>query len=94
MTQVSVKCQNNRFVAKSGQLKEDAFFSILKLHKVDLEPSQVSKIKKECSKKKAGSSDLLINYTEALAIMNVDLGEAAVRDEIKWGVASQTKERK
>jgi hypothetical protein len=30
----------------------------------------------------------MINYNEALAIMNVDLGEAAVRDEIKWGVSS------
>ena len=38
--------------------------------------------------KKAGSSVWVIKYSEALVGLNVDLGEAAVRDEIKWTTAS------
>ena len=30
----------------------------------------------------------MIKYNEALTALNVDLTEAALRDEVKWGVAS------
>jgi hypothetical protein len=47
-------------------------------------------MKKDFRKKKAGSSVQMIAYSDALAAINVDLGEAAVRDEIKWGVSTSS----
>jgi hypothetical protein len=45
-------------------------------------------IKKDFSKKIAGKPDAMILYNEAVASMNVDLPAAALRDEVKWEVAS------
>jgi hypothetical protein len=45
-------------------------------------------IKKDFSKKIAGKADAMILYNEAIAGMNVDLTAAALRDEVKWEVAS------
>ena len=68
---------------KTGLVKEDAFFEILNLHEVALEEARISQLKKEFGQKKVGSN-FLIDYSAALASITVDLGEAAVRDEVKW----------
>ena len=95
MSQLAAKGQQNRTKAKvkalfksidaekTGLIKEDAFFEILNLHEVSLEESQKSQLKKEFGQKKVGSI-LLIDYSAALASIGVDLGEAAIRDEVKW----------
>ena len=69
-------------------MKESAFFSILELHGIELEKGQRAAIKKDFSKKIAGKPDVMILYNEAIASMNVDLTAAALRDEVKWEVAS------
>lgn len=53
-----------------------------------MEKGQKALIKKDFSKKIAGKADTMILYNEAVAGMNVDLTAAALRDEVKWEVAS------
>jgi len=60
-------------------VKEDAFFTILKLHGVELPTSEQSRLKKSFSR--AGK----INFSDALHSLNIDL-DSAVLNEEKWTV--------
>ena len=60
-------------------MKEDAFFTILKLHGVDLAESEKNRLKKGFSR--AGK----INFNDALHTINIDL-DSAVLNEEKWTV--------
>lgn len=64
---------------KSGVVKEEAFFTILKLHGVELGELEKTRLKKGFSR--AGK----INFTDALHSINVDL-DSAVLNEEKWTV--------
>ena len=67
-------------IEKSGVVKEDAFFTILKLHGMDLSDGEKNRLKKSFSR--AGK----INFTDALHSINIDL-DSAVLNEEKWTVA-------
>jgi len=64
---------------KSGTVKEDAFFTILKLHGMDLPESEKSRLKKSFAR--AGK----INYNDAIQAIQIDL-DSAVLNEEKWTV--------
>jgi len=64
---------------KSGLVKEEAFFTILKLHSIVLTDAEKNRLKKVHTR--AGK----INYLEALQAISVDL-DAAVLNEEKWTV--------
>ena len=66
-------------IEKSGVVKEDAFFTILKLHGVELTETEKNRLKKGFSR--AGK----INFADALHSINVDL-DSAVLNEEKWTV--------
>ena len=67
---------------KTGVVKEEAFFTILKLHGVDLEETEQTRLKKSFSRANK------INYTDALHSINIDL-DTAVLNEAKWTVPKQ-----
>ena len=67
------------FLEKTGVVKEEAFFTILKLHGVDLGEEEQTRLKKGYSR--AGK----INFTDALHSINIDL-DSAVLNEEKWTV--------
>ena len=69
----------NFVIEKSGTVKEDAFFTILKLHGVDLAESEKTRLKKGFSRANK------INYNDALHSINIDL-DSAVLNEEKWTV--------
>ena len=78
------------FLEKSGTVKEDAFFTILKLHGMDLPESEKSRLKKSFAR--AGK----INYNDAIQAIQIDL-DSAVLNEEKWtvqkgGVGAQAQE--
>ena len=60
-------------------VKEEAFFTILKLHGVDLSEAEKNRLKKNYSR--AGK----INFADALHSINIDL-DSAVLNEEKWTV--------
>ena len=64
---------------KTGLVKEDAFFTILKLHNVTLTPEEIKQLKKSYGR--AGK----VNYNDALHSINIDL-DVAVLNEQKWTV--------
>ena len=64
---------------KSGLVKEDAFFTILKLHGMDLSGAEKTRLKKNYSRANK------INFSEALTAINIDL-DSAVLNEEKWQV--------
>ena len=65
------------FSDKSGIVKEEAFFTILTLHGMNLTDQEKSKLKKKHSK--AGK----INFKDALQSITIDL-DSAVLQESKW----------
>ena len=67
------------FLEKTGRVKEEAFFTILRLHGVDLKLPERNRLTKNFSR--AG----MINFTEALQQVNIDLDSAILREE-KWTV--------
>lgn len=67
---------------KSGLVKEDAFFTILKLHGIDLGEAEKNRLKKAHSR--AGK----INFSDALQEITIDL-DTAVLNEEKWIVSKQ-----
>ena len=67
------------FLEKTGVVKEEAFFTILKLHGVDLAEAEQARLKKGYSR--AGK----INFTDALHSISIDL-DSAVLNEEKWTV--------
>ena len=69
---------------KSGLVKEEAFFTILKLHGVELKPEAVARLKRDHSRASK------INFTDAITSLNIDL-DAAILNEEKWVVAKQQK---
>ena len=71
-----------RVPEKSGQVKEDAFFTILNLHGIKLTDAEKTKLKKQYAR--AG----LIKYAEALQEISIDL-DSAVLNEEKWTVQRQ-----
>ena len=71
-----------RWADKSGLVKEDAFFTILKLHGIDLEEAEKSRLKKAHSR--AGK----ICFADALQAITIDL-DTAVLNEEKWVVPAQ-----
>jgi len=64
---------------KSGLVKEDAFFTILKLHGMNLSETEKTRLKKSYSRANK------INFSEALTAINIDL-DSAVLNEEKWQV--------
>lgn len=60
-------------------VKEEAFFTILKLHGMDLAESEKTRLKKGFAR--AGK----INFNDALHSINIDL-DSAVLNEEKWTV--------
>ena len=66
-------------IEKSGTVKEDAFFTILKLHGMDLAESEKNRLKKGFSRANK------ISYNDALHSINIDL-DSAVLNEEKWTV--------
>ena len=60
-------------------VKEDAFFTILKLHGVELSDAEVARLKKNFARANK------INYTDALHSISIDL-DSAVLNEEKWMV--------
>ena len=64
---------------KSGNVKEDAFFTILALHNITLEDAEKNRLKK------AHSRANKIKYVEALQEIAIDL-DSAVLNEEKWTV--------
>ena len=60
-------------------VKEEAFFTILKLHGVDLAEAEKTRLKKGFSRASK------INYNDALHSINIDL-DSAVLNEEKWTV--------
>lgn len=62
---------------KSGNVKDDAFFTILALHGIILEAAEKNRLKKAHSR--AGK----IKYVEALQEIAIDL-DSAVLNEEKW----------
>lgn len=60
---------------KSGSVKDEAFFTLLKLHGVELSETEVRRLKRDFSK---GAK---INYSEALHSINVDLETAGAFNE-------------
>lgn len=67
---------------KTGLVKEEAFFTILKLHGIDLDDNEKNRLKKGfCRANK-------INYADALHSINIDL-DSAVLNEEKWTVPKQ-----
>ena len=67
---------------KSGNVKEEAFFTILNLHGIKLTDAEKTKLKKAHSR--AG----LIKYADALQAVSIDL-DSAVLNEEKWTVQKQ-----
>lgn len=67
---------------KTGLVKEEAFFTILKLHGIKLAKEEQSRLTKGFSR--AGK----INYIDALHSINIDL-DSAVLNEEKWTVPKQ-----
>ena len=67
------------FLDKSGLVKEDAFFTILKLHGMALSDAEKNRLKKNYSRANK------INFSEALTAINIDL-DSAVLNEEKWTV--------
>lgn len=72
---------------KSGFVKQEVFYELLKLHKIDLSPSAIQNLNKIC-----GKNDL-INYKEALNQITIDLAAAGSVDEtsgvggsLKWTI--------
>ena len=66
-------------IDKTGMVKEEAFFTILKLHNVSLTAEEINQLKKNY-----GRSGKL-NYNDALHSINIDL-EVAGLNEQKWTV--------
>lgn len=64
---------------KTGVVKEEAFFTLLKLHGIELSNEEVARLKK--AHVRGGK----LNYSEALHSINVDL-DVAVLNEQKWTV--------
>ena len=67
------------FLEKTGVVKDEAFFTILKLHGVDLPEVEQARLKKGFSR--AGK----INFADALHSISIDL-DSAVLNEEKWTV--------
>ena len=63
-------------------VKEEAFFTILKLHGVDLAESEKTRLKKNFARANK------INYNDALHSINIDL-DSAVLNEERWTVPTQ-----
>ena len=70
-------------VAKSGYIKEDLFFELLKLHGVDLSDEARSLI--NATYKKADK----INYSEAMPVICIDIETAVISQDKKWTVRTQ-----
>ena len=69
---------------KSGLIKKEAFFTILKLHNIKLEDAELNRLTKNHTR--AGQ----INFSDALHSIVVDL-DSAVLNEEKWKVPLQAK---
>ena len=68
-------------IDKSGIVKDDAFFTILKLHDIHLSEDEIKRLKmNHCKHGK-------INFAEALRSVNINL-DAAVLKEERWQVAN------
>lgn len=76
---------------KTGMVKHDIFFELLKLHKVELNNAAIQYLKKHYSKNEE------IKYKEALNQLTIDLAAAGRVDEegpsaeIKWTVQALAK---
>ena len=66
-------------IDKTGIIKDDAFFTILNLHGMNLTESEKAKLKRKHSKANK------INFKEALQSINIDL-DSAILNEQKWTV--------
>ena len=64
-------------------VKEEAFFTILQLHGVDLDEKEKTRLKKSFSRASK------INFNDALHSINIDL-DSAVLNEEKWTVAQKS----
>ena len=64
---------------KTGVVKEDAFFTILKLHGIELPVVERNRLKKNYSR--AGK----IRFADALQSINIDLDSAVLNEEV-WTV--------
>ena len=69
-------------IDKSGIVKDEAFFSILKLHGISLSAEEQTKLVQNHSR---GGK---INFKDALKSINIDLDSAVLKEE-KWQVANQ-----
>ena len=69
-------------IDKIGTVKEEAFFTLLKLHNVALTEDEIKRLKRDYGR--SGK----INYTEALHSINIDL-DVAILNEQKWTVPRQ-----
>ena len=67
---------------KTGVVKEEAFFTILKLHGIDLDDAEKNRLSKGFSR---GGK---IKYSDALHSISIDL-DSAVLNEAKWTVPQQ-----
>ena len=72
---------------KTGYVKHEIFFELLKLHKIDLNEKAVQYLKKNCSKNDE------IKYKEAMNQVTIDLaaagkldGDGAASGDMKWTV--------
>lgn len=72
---------------KTGLVKQEVFYELLKLHQIDLSPSAIQNLKKSCAKND------LINYKEALNQITIDLSAAGTINEttgaggsLKWTI--------
>ena len=69
-------------IDKSGLVKEEAFFTILKLHNVKLSAEEINRLKKSYAR--AGK----LNYNDALHSINIDLDVAGLNEQ-KWTVPAK-----
>jgi len=94
VSQVEVKLKANQTKAqlknlfrnidadKKGLVKEEAFFSILQLHGINLSAQAKKSIKKDCIKQG------LISYKDAIQLVTVDMDQAA-DDSTQWVIKNQ-----
>ena len=61
-------------IDKIGTVKEEAFFTLLKLHNVALTEDEIKRLKRDYGR--SGK----INYTEALHSINIDLDVAILNE--------------
>ena len=80
MTELSVIFLSNALfclkhkIDKIGTVKEEAFFTLLKLHNVALTEDEIKRLKRDYGR--SGK----INYTEALHSINIDLDVAILNE--------------